>query len=724
MRRAAEDLRDSVIDSGRGGTHQARVERDVFVQTSLARLEQLQLGRSSLMFGRIDRDPTDGYADGAVERFYIGRLAVSDEGQEPLVVDWRAPVAEAFYRATGRAPMGLRRRRHFATEGRRLLAIEDEVFALDGGAEADDDLVGPGALLAALQRSRSGQMRDIVATVQREQDEVIRAELPGVLVVQGGPGTGKTAVALHRAAYLLYTYRFPLEQQGVLVIGPNQVFLRYIEQVLPSLGESGVALSTLAGLLPHIRPRTVDSPATVRIKGDARMAEVVGRAVADRQRSLRNELVVGFGSLSLRVSARTTKAIVSTVRRRPGTHNARRRQVEGMLVRALHDQYLAALARARRSTLAAEAVDDDGGDLGFSDFASQIRRVPEVVAALDRMWPVLSPEDLLNDLFGSSALLALATRGLLTDEERDALRRDRARTLEDAPWTTADVPLIDEARALLGPLRVRRARGGVEDDDQPRGYGHIVVDEAQDLSPMALRLLGRRSISGSMTLVGDIGQATTAWMPAGWGDVLRHLPARRPPRVVSLTVNYRTPAEIMDVAAEVLAAATADAVAPPRSVRATGRVPVVRAAVPERLADEVAAAAAALADREGTVAVIGATAALPALAAALDATGAAWGEPDRSGLSAPITLLDVTAVKGLEFDAVVVAEPAAIVAEPGGGLRALFVALTRPTRELVAVHASPLPESLARGLLRARSRPAEGLEPLHDIVDGDAGLAV
>ncbi|HVM66367.1 MAG TPA: hypothetical protein VMU14_15975, partial [Acidimicrobiales bacterium] len=324
MRRAAEDLRDSVIGEGRGGTHQARVERDVFVQTSLARLEQLELGRSSLVFGRIDRSGddggggpsrndgrrdgdrarkdggrdgdrarNDGRRDGDVERFYIGRLAVSDEHQEPLVVDWRAPVAEAFYRATGRSPMGLHLRRHFATEGRRLLAIEDELFAVDGGGEPDE-LVGPGALLAALQRSRSGQMRDIVATVQREQDEVIRAELPGVLVVQGGPGTGKTAVALHRAAYLLYTYRFPLEQQGVLVIGPNQVFLRYIEQVLPSLGESGVALSTLGGLVPGARPRAVDSAAANRVKGDARMTEVLARAVADRERGLRQDLVLGF----------------------------------------------------------------------------------------------------------------------------------------------------------------------------------------------------------------------------------------------------------------------------------------------------------------------------------------------------------------------------------------------------------------------------------------------
>jgi DNA helicase IV len=723
MRRAAEDLRDSVIDAGPGGTHQARVERDVFVQTSLQRLEQLQLGRASLIFGRIDRDAPDADAEGPVERFYVGRLAVSDERQDPLVVDWRAPVAEAFYRATGRAPMGLRRRRHFATEGRALVAIEDEVFAADG--DADGELVGPGALLAALQRSRSGQMRDIVATVQREQDEVIRADLPGVLVVQGGPGTGKTAVALHRAAYLLYTYRFPLEQQGVLVVGPNQVFLRYIEQVLPSLGESGVALSTLAGLVPSVRARGVDSAPAARVKGDARMATVLGRAVSDRQRPLRHELAVGFGSVSLRVSAAATRAIVNTVRRRPGTHNGRRRQVEAMLVRALHERYVAGLARARGGDLDPDVVSEDGGALGLAEFGSQVRHLPEVVAALDRMWPTLAPEDLLNDLLGSSALLSLAAGGVLSESEQDALLRPRARTLETVVWTPGDVPLLDEARALLGPMRVRRGRGG-DDAHELRGYGHIVVDEAQDLSAMALRLLARRSISGSMTLVGDIGQATTAGAAAGWGEVLRHLPARRPPRLVSLTVNYRTPAEIMEAAAEVLAAATGDSVAPPRSVRATGRVPVARSVDAESLPDEVAAAAAELVRAgDGTVAVIGSTAALPALASALEAAGLPWGEPERSGLSAPITLLDVPSVKGLEFDGVVVAEPAAIVAEPGGGLRSLFVALTRPTRRLIAVHAAPLPESLVRGLVRARSRPAESIQLLADGVDGDdAGLAV
>ncbi len=704
MRRAAEDLRDSVIEAGKGGTHQARVERDVFVQTGLQRLEQLELGRSALCFGRIDREGQDGDA----ERFYIGRLAVSDEHQEPLIVDWRAPVAEAFYRATGRAPMGLRLRRHFATDGRRLLGVEDELFRADGGSEEDLELVGPGALLAALERSRSGHMRDIVATVQREQDEVIRGELPGILVVQGGPGTGKTAVALHRAAYLLYTHRFPLEQQGVLVVGPNQIFLRYIEQVLPSLGESGVALTTPAGLVADIRPRHQDSALAARVKGDSRMAAVLAQAVADRQRGLRDDLVVGYGALSLRLPASTTRHIAAAVRRRPGTHNARRRQFETMLTRALHDQYRAAMARSRRTGLGGGPTGADGDDLDHGEFAVDIRRHPVVAAALERMWPVLAAEDLINDLFGSPALLALAARSVLTAQERDAIARPRAHTIDEMAWTPADVPLVNEARALLGPLRPGRG------EDEPRGYGHIVVDEAQDLSPMTLRMLARRSISGSMTLVGDVAQATAPAAPHSWEDILRHLPTRRPPRIANLTVNYRTPAEIMEMATEVLRAARVPGADPPRSVRAIGRLPTVRPVAPDgSLADETAALAAAeLAGvGDGTVAVIGAAARIDELAAALDSAGLPWGEPERTGLSAPVTLLEVRAAKGLEFDSVIVVEPAQIVREDGG-LRSLFVAVTRPTRHLALIHRSPLPEPVRRGLIRAREARSEGPAPL------------
>jgi DNA helicase IV len=732
MRRAAENLRDSVIDAGPGGTHQARVERDVFVQTGLQRLEQLKLGRSSLCFGRIDREIGDGEAGSTpagpepdVEHFYVGRIAVSGENQEPLIVDWRAPVAEAFYRATGRAPMGLRRRRHFATEGQVLLGIEDELFRADGETSDDDlELVGPGALLAALQRSRSGQMRDIVATVQREQDQVIRAELPGVLVVQGGPGTGKTAVALHRAAYLLYTHRFPLEQQGVLVVGPNQLFLRYIEQVLPSLGESGVALTTVAGLLPGVRPRHAERPQAARVKGDARMAGVLAQALRDRERGLRNDLVLGFGALSLRVSAGATRSIVASVKRRPGTHNQRRRQVEVLLHRALHESYLAAAGRSRRTGLGVGVAGPDGADLSLADLVSQIRHEPALLAALDRMWPVLTPQELLNDLFGSPTLLAMATKDLMAPPERDLLARERAHSLDAVPWTVADLPLLDEARALLGSRRSRRRGSGgtsPEDDDEPRAYGHIVVDEAQDLSPMALRMLARRSISGSMTLVGDMGQATSTSAPSSWSDVLAHLPSRRPARLVTLTVNYRTPAEIMEVAAEVLAAAPVAGIAPPRSVRATGRVPVVRRVeVGASITEEAARAARAEHDAVdgGTVAVVVPTQMLDAVGDALTGSGLSWGDPERGGLTLPVTLLDVTAAKGLEFDSVVVVEPADIIDESPSGLRALYVALTRPTRRLVVVHRRPLPGALRDGLARAHLVVGEGPPALlQDISD-------
>jgi DNA helicase IV len=678
MRRTAEQLRDSVIASGKGGTPQARVERDVFVEASLQRLEQLQLGRSSLCFGRID---VDGGSD---ERFYVGRLAVSDENQEPLVVDWRAPIAEGFYRATGRAPMGLRRRRHFSTEGRTLLGIEDELFRADGDSGDDLELVGPGALLAALERSRSGQMRDIVATVQREQDEIIRSELAGILVVQGGPGTGKTAVALHRAAYLLYTHRFLLESQGVLVVGPNQLFLRYIEQVLPSLGESGVVLTTISGLMAGVRPRRDELALTERVKGDGRMAAVLAHAVADRQRPLSSDLVVGMGSVVVRVPAGETKGIVNAAKRRGGTHNSRRRLVETLTLRALYERYR--------------------GSFEYSDFAAQARRHPEVVSALDRMWPILSAEDLLNDLFGARPLLALATHETLTPDERDALARPRAHTIEEVAWSDADIPLLDEARALLGPPRIRR-RGGPDEDDDIRGYGHIVVDEAQDLSPMALRMLGRRSISGSMTLVGDIAQATSTTVATSWDDVLRHLPARRPARMTTLTVNYRTPAEIMEVAAPVLQAASVQGAAPPRSVRATGRMATVRETTPHLLADEVAMVAAAELEAvtPGTVAVIAAGDRLAELETALEAIGAPWGTPERTGLTAPVTLLDVPNSKGLEFDSVIVVEPASLPS-----FRALYVAITRSTRRLAIVHAAPLPSPLIDGLARARTAGREG----------------
>ena len=578
MRGEARQMLQGVLDLGRGGTFQSRTERDIVVRTSLARLEQLDVGDQALYFGRIDRLPEPGEVGSADnpllgESFHIGRLAVSGPDHEPLVVDWRAPVAEPFYRATGLDPQGLARRRHLAVRGRSVLGLEDEYFvdpegragasapAGAGGAQISDGgerlladglvLGGPGALLSALGQARTGQMGDIIGTIQREQDEIIRSPLPGVLVVQGGPGTGKTAVALHRAAYLLYTHRFPLERQGVLVVGPNPLFLRYIEQVLPSLGETGVSLSTVSGLVPEVRVRGVDDPAVAKLKGDVRMVKVLTRAVRTRQRPLRRDVEVPFGAGVLRLRARATEDIVGMARRRPGTHNARRRFVESNVLRVLSDEYRARLGRS-----GVDGADEEPTAEEQRDLAQRLRRVPEVSDALDRMWPRLSPHEFLHDLLGARALLANAGQGILSPLEVQRLYRPRSTSLEAVPWTSGDAALIDEARTLLGPRRGRPARvrpkrseegtaselgfwpqglaaspeptatAATASEDDIRAFGHIVVDEVQDLSPMQLRMLARRSLSGSMTVVGDIAQATG---PVGAGRVGRHHAAPEPP---------------------------------------------------------------------------------------------------------------------------------------------------------------------------------------------------
>lgn len=671
-RRSATRLQDT-LEVGRGGTEQARWEREVFQENILNRLSQLQLGDASLVFGRIDRTPEAGG-----ESFHVGRLAVSDEDQEPLVVDWRAPVAEPFYRATGREPMGLRRRRHFATRGRRLLSMEDEVFgAFDGvNGEADGSISGYGALIAALETSRSGRLGDIVATIQGEQDEIIRAPLPGVLVVQGGPGTGKTVVALHRAAYLLYTHRFPLEGQGVLVIGPNRLFLGYIEQVLPSLGEAGVELAVLADLIPEHHVRGRDTGLTARVKGDDRMVEVLRRGVHDRERPLRERLEVGFGLTILRLSVAESERIVREARRRFRTHNAGRRFVE----RSVFD----ALAASSRLGPDPEEV------------RAQVRHETVVREALDWMWPVLTPSQLLHDLFGSRALLRSAGRNRLGDEEADALVRARSSSADEVVWTNDDVPLLDEARALLGPPP-RKKKPGVPADDEVRTYGHIVVDEAQDLSPMQLRMLTRRSLNGSMTIVGDIAQATGAWAHDDWESVLAHLPDRRPAQRAELTVGYRIPAANMALAAKVLAVAAPDLTAP-SSVRQGESDPRLEdVADPGALAAEVVRLVReeSAAVGEGSVGIICPASLAPAVSSALEGAGVAFGAADRHGLEQQVTVVPVGLVKGLELDASIVVEPAAIVREEPQGLRALYVALTRATKRLTLAHAEPLPDVLA-----------------------------
>lgn len=689
MRASARRLQYS-IETGAGGTHQARFERDVVEDQAMGRLARLQLGAESLVFGRVDhRSGPDGALG---ERFYIGRLPISDVDQEPVVVDWRAPMAESFYRATGRNPLGLERRRHFATEAEVLLGIDDEVFTVerlerDGGS----DLVGSGALLAALGRARSGHMRDIVATIQSEQDEIIRSELPGVLVVQGGPGTGKTAVALHRASYLLYTHRFPLERQGVLVVGPNRMFIRYISRVLPGLGETGVDLYGVDDFRPDVRVNGREPHASAKVKGDLRMANVVKRAVITRQRGLREGFTIGFGTNELTVTAAETAEMVAVVKRSHRSHNASRKHLQSLLVDRLYLRYREAMLRAGR---------DPDAIMAFVDFSTQFKRKEELRLALDRMWPLLSPQMLIRDLFGAPALIKAAGRDVLSDAELQLLYRSRGESIESAVWTSSDIPLLDEAAQLLGPLPTNggsnqiSSADGLHGEDGMRTYGHIIIDEAQDLSPMQLRMVARRSLSGSMTVVGDIGQATGMWAPKDWEQVLSYLPNKRPPRLVTLSVGYRTPAEIMALAARVLAVAAPGLIVP-RSVRSNGYEPdVVRFASEDEMVSRIDTVVADLREKIGlgTIAVLCPDQLVEALSSRLERAHVAI---DPTGLTGEgVTVLPVRMAKGLEFDGVVVVEPAEVASDSAQGLRALFVALTRATRELVVVHAEELPECM------------------------------
>ena len=691
-REAAWRMRN-MTEADLGGTFQARFERNAFDEALLKRLADLDLGDASLVFGRIDRSAE---SPGAVESFHIGRLAVADEDREPVVVDWRAPVAEPFYRATGRSPMGLLRRRHFAVEGRKLLGLEDELFGeghlglghdegLDGlsgtGADTVDggSLRGYSTLLAALERGRTGTLGDIVATIQGEQDEIIRSPQHGVLVVQGGPGTGKTVVALHRAAYLLYTYRFPLEDQGVLVIGPNRVFLRYIERVLPSLGEAGVEQVVLSDLVPGVRflrpdeREGADSPTTARIKGDARMSDVIDQAVNDRERALRDDLVLPFRTGYVRLRVDESARIVRNARRRFRRHNSGRRFVENEVWSAL-------------------AATFHDAEIGPRDVKDTLRGTPEIREALDRMWPLLTPAQLLHDLFGSKGLLKLAARGVLDEGEALALYRPRSESVDDVRWTPADVALLDDARDVLGPKPGRN--GKIDDADEIRTYGHIVIDEVQDLTPMQLKMATRRSLNGAMTIVGDLAQATGPLAPTDWQDVLDHLPDRKPSRVIGLSVGYRIPGQIMELANRVMAAATPTLRAP-QSVRVGDAAPVVvRAAgsLGAAVADEVRSITGLLAN--ASLGVIAPDSMIDEMSEHLTAAGVNHGTATRTGLDEGVTLVPVSVVKGLELDAVVVVEPARIVADHEHGMRSLYVALTRSTQRLSIVHAEDLPEPL------------------------------
>jgi DNA helicase IV len=747
MRAAAERVRAAYADVRAGGTHQARLERDIAWDVTQRRLSDLDIGESPLLFGRLDMEDSS--------RWYVGRIAVEDDHHTPLVVDWRAPVAEPFYRATAIAPMGVVRRRHLITrKGREVVNLDDEVFDQNAVEAEGLQVTGEGALLAALERNRTGRMGDIVATIQAEQDEAIRAEVQGALIVAGGPGTGKTAVALHRAAYLLYTHRRRLAAQGVLLVGPSAVFLRYIEHVLPSLGEQDVQLSTITGLKPRLRAAIADEPSVAALKGDARMAQVIARAVADRERPLPREFAVLIDGLRLRISRSDTVRMIDGAKRRPGTHNEGRPYVSRRLLDLLVSRYKHGAVRAfheRRDEPSAGNVTSMfdregtldtaiGGTLARGEtppegweqeLRSRLRGRAEVKEALERMWPALSGAELVNDLLGFSALVHSAGEGILSDEEQQRLHRRRDSDVMSGRWTESDVALIDEADYLLGSVeaaRVQRKRGrngdaldtatrviddlglhgfadaatvaeryaepsnnGYDSPNEPRTFGHVLIDEAQDLTAMQWRMLARRCPSGSMTIVGDPGQASKPGALASWDDLLAHLPTHNATRFVTLTINYRTPAEVMDVASRLLSVA-APTVEPSQSVRTTGEQPRFVPAGADQLVAIAAREVREAYARTGTIAVIAPPEFHDAITSQLSDLNAVSGGAE--ALDATVAVLDPTEAKGLEFDHVVVVEPKALITPDRAGLRLLYVTITRTTKTLTVVHADGLPEGL------------------------------
>jgi DNA helicase IV len=720
LREQARARLKEVLGRGAAGTHQNRSERDVFAVMYQDRLSQLEAVEPGLCFGRLDTTAGD--------RLYIGRIGLTDERHDSMLVDWRAPAAEPFYRATPAESLGIVRRRHLRTRARQVLDIEDDVFDVDELSQADrETLGGGGALLAALTESRTGRMRDIVATIQAEQDRVIRADSAGVLVVQGGPGTGKTAVALHRAAYLLYTKRERLARNGVLVVGPGSTFLRYIEQVLPSLGETGVVLSTLEGLLPGIKVSGTESLEAARLKSDLRMAKVVAAAVSAHQRVPSRPMTVEVEDLQIVLEPSDLATARARARRSRRRHNR---------ARYLFAKNVLRIVMGRAAEIDPELAKD-------RTVVRAVMASEEFRAVIDACWPRLTMTELVTEMLTPEGL-AEAGRDVLSRRDRDLLAREPG-----TAWTAADVPLLDEAWSVLGDpeevLRVaaerRRLRlekiyaqeaiaasgyqGQVDADalaerfgapgaggrtiterasgDPDWEFGHLIVDEAQELSPMAWRMLVRRCPMRSMTIVGDTDQLAASWGTRRWSDTLDAIAPDRW-ELRELTVNYRTPSEIMALAADVLAAADPDAV-PPSSVRDAGFPPQSHRVGPgEQLSEVVISAlsAARTSIGDGRLAVLTSRDDFePVRTALVDRYGDEVGT-GAAGLDAPIAVLEIGDAKGLEFDAVVLVEPGSWLTEGERGLRDLYVALTRATQRLDVVHSQPLPGVLSR-LVDARS---------------------
>jgi DNA helicase IV len=597
-----------------------------------------------LFFGRIDLD--------TAESFHIGRRHVTDATGDPVVVDWRADISGAFYRATRRDSQSVSRRRRFGFAGGDITSYEDE--HLSDTTQPD---VTSRILTEEIERPRVGPMRDIVATIQPEQYDVVSAELDQTICVQGAPGTGKTAVGLHRAAFLLHTHRTRLARSGVLVIGPNRAFMHYIGQVLPALGEVDVRQVTVAELVESVPVRSVDPPDVAILKGDPRMAEVIHHAVWRHIGIPADALVVPRGTRRWRVPASEVAEAITTLRDRGDPYS---------VGRALLPQRLAHLVLLRMEA-SAEVTDDRVQDA--------VAKSRPVRALVDAVWPALDPVRLTMRLLGEPEYLADVAGDLLTDDERRLIRWTRPiRGPRNAPWTHADAVLVDEARGAIERIPT---------------VGHVVLDEAQDLSPMELRAVGRRAGVASATVLGDIAQGTTPWATESWTAALDHL-GSRDAHVEVLRQGFRVPAAVVALSARLLPT-IAPAVDPPEPVRANpGRLDIIP------VDDVVAGAVAALSEvaaREGSVGLIAADADVPRLRAALRAVVPEVGSIDDED-DPRLALVPASLSKGLEFDHVIVVEPAAIAAAEPRGLRRLYIVITRAVSSLTIVHAQPLPADL------------------------------
>jgi DNA helicase IV len=647
-----------------------RVSHEYLKAELYHRAEALQdIPDTPLFFGRLDYAAQSGTGqsgtgksetgisdDGvAGQSFHIGRRHVHAPDGTPAVIDWRAPVSRPFYRASAADPMNLELRRRFGFSGGELTAYEDELFTT--GRSVETEHKPSQILIDEIERPRSGPMRDIVATIQPDQDDIVRADAAQTVCVQGAPGTGKTAVGLHRVAYLLYAYREQVRRRGVVMIGPNQAFLSYIRNVLPALGELDVTQTTVGELVKSVPVRGSDGTEAAVVKGDARMAEVLRRALWASVRRPAEAVVLARGARRWRVAAWELEELVHELRHRGVRYGAARELLEHRIAHVILTQMEAA----------GEACDDRTHEA--------VRRSRPVRSAVEAIWPKVDAVRLVFGLLSSADALAEAAGDLLTRAEQAAIVWSPVpRAPGSARWSSADAVLIDEARDLI---------------TRTPSLAHVVVDEAQDLSPMECRALGRRCSTGAATVLGDLAQGTTPWAASSWASLLSNL-GKPDTGVRELSVGYRVPRQILDYASSLLAV-----IAPELRLASSLRadpgaldvVPVPSAA----LAREVVAACAQACTRPGSVAVIAADPQVRVLAGALDAVGMEHGAP---GSDARLTLVPVTMAKGLEFDHVIVVEPARIAGAEARGLQRLYVALTRAVSRLTVLYAEPLPAPL------------------------------